>query len=84
MGRSFDSPSTDSLQVELELLKRRYQRERDARLKAEELLEKKSLELFGVNSELKKLNKVLADTDINRKRVLDILINSCSFQDNCF
>ena len=46
---------------EIDLLKRKLQRERNSRLQAEELLEAKSHELYQLNQELKNLNRSLED-----------------------
>ncbi|MDG2222350.1 MAG: ATP-binding protein, partial [Rubripirellula sp.] len=46
---------------EIDLLKRKLQRERSSRLQAEELLEAKSHELYQLNQELKNLNRSLED-----------------------
>ncbi|MBS0261146.1 MAG: PAS domain S-box protein, partial [Planctomycetes bacterium] len=45
--------------TDLELLQHRFDRERRARLEAESLLEAKSLELFELNEELRRLNETL-------------------------
>ncbi|MCP4886945.1 MAG: response regulator [Planctomycetaceae bacterium] len=46
---------------EIDLLKRKLQRERSSRLQAEELLEAKSHELYQLNQELTNLNRSLED-----------------------
>lgn len=46
---------------ELELLQRKFERERDARIQAEKLLEEKSLELYKSNVQLKTLNNNLEE-----------------------
>ena len=51
---------------ELELLKRRLERERTARKQAEQILESKALELFKVNESLQKLNESL-ESQINQR-----------------
>lgn len=44
---------------EIEILKRRFERERSARKQAEGILEKKALELYAANEKLRKLNESL-------------------------
>jgi len=44
---------------EIDVLKRRFERERLARKQAESILEKKALELYAANEELRKLNESL-------------------------
>ena len=44
---------------EIEVLKRRFERERKARKQAEAILEAKALDLFNVNEDLRKLNESL-------------------------
>lgn len=48
-----------ALMSEIEVFKRRYERERQARLQAEAILEQKAIELFHVNYELRQLNESL-------------------------
>ena len=55
----------------LHALRRRAQRERAARLTAEELLEKKSLELFEANQRLASLNETLESRVKERTRMLE-------------
>jgi signal transduction histidine kinase/DNA-binding response OmpR family regulator len=55
---------------ELELLRRRYQRERTARKEAEALLESKSRELYEANRELHALTENLEDLVAERTREL--------------
>ncbi|MBK8654053.1 MAG: PAS domain S-box protein [Haliscomenobacter sp.] len=52
--------------TELEILRRKLEREKAARVQAEHLLEEKSLDLFKANSELKRLNTELQQ-DLERK-----------------
>ncbi len=56
---------------ELELLKRKFERERLARLEAEKLLEEKSLELYYSNQKLKLLNSNLEDSIKIKSKKLD-------------
>jgi hypothetical protein len=51
---------------ELNLLKRRIEREIVARKSAEEILEAKALELFEANAELLQLNETLEKEIVNR------------------
>ena len=44
---------------EIDILKRRLEREKLARKQAEAILEKKALELYAANEELRKLNESL-------------------------
>lgn len=60
---------------ELELLKRKFERERFARLEAEKLLEDKSLELFHSNQKLKLLNSDLEDRIKIQNQKLDATEN---------
>ncbi len=55
-----------STEEELELLKKRFERERKARIQAETILEQKALELFESNQNLLKLNQSL-EIQINEK-----------------
>ncbi len=55
---------------ELEVLKRRLEREIKARKEAERILEEKALELFHSNEQLRKLNQNLEDTVQKRTREL--------------
>jgi PAS domain S-box-containing protein len=55
---------------ELELLKRKLEREKLARKQAEAILESKALELFHVNDSLKKLNESLEDQIKERTEAL--------------
>lgn len=65
-----------SSEKEIQLLKRRIQREKDARKAAELILEEKALELYNANLELKEVNKTLAkevslrttDLEISKER----------------
>jgi len=56
----------------LELLQRRFERERAARQEAERILEQKALELHGVNQELRRLNDGLEQEVVERTRALSI------------
>lgn len=71
-----DLPSLNSLLHEIELLKRRIDRERKARQSAESLLESKSLELFNANQVLESLNKTLEKSVEVRTQTLLTLINN--------
>lgn len=57
---------------EIELLKRKIQRERLARKEAEKVLERKSFELYEANMALKELNASLEDQVDERTRQLEI------------
>lgn len=54
----------------LEILTRKFERERAARVEAEKLLDEKSLELYHSNEQLKKLNKSLEKLVEDRSRKL--------------
>jgi len=56
--------------TELELLKRKLERERIARKQAESILESKALELYDANESLKKLNDSLEEKILNRTKAL--------------
>ena len=56
---------------EIELLKRRVERERLARQQAESILEKKALELYYANMELRVLNESLEFKISQRTRALE-------------
>ncbi|MCH2214895.1 MAG: PAS domain S-box protein [Flavobacteriales bacterium] len=55
---------------ELEYIKRKLERERKARRKAEEILESKSLELFSANENLRKVNSSLEELVAERTKDL--------------
>lgn len=55
---------------ELELFRRRIERERAARKQAESFLEQKSLELYTINKKLKKLNDELEEKVADRTEVI--------------
>ncbi|AWV99096.1 PAS domain-containing sensor histidine kinase [Arcticibacterium luteifluviistationis] len=57
---------------EIQLLKRRVQREKDARKAAELILEEKALELYNANKELQNLNESLAKEVDNRTTDLKV------------
>lgn len=71
-----DSLSVDELKAQVELLKRRVTRERNARRSAEILLEQKSLELFKSNRDLMLLNETLEWKVNERTSTLTSLIQS--------
>lgn len=52
--------------TELDILKRRFEREKNARKRAEKILEKKSLELYHANKKLIKSNSELEARVIER------------------
>ncbi|MBI1304977.1 MAG: PAS domain S-box protein [Bacteroidetes bacterium] len=54
-------PNNSSEQREIEILKRKVERERKARQQAEDFLEKRSLELFEANNQLKQFNEKLEE-----------------------
>ncbi len=56
---------------EVEILKRRVKREVQARKEAERILEKKALELFHANEELKEVNGNLEETILKRTKALE-------------
>ncbi|MEO1715142.1 MAG: PAS domain S-box protein, partial [Bacteroidota bacterium] len=56
--------------TELEILKRKIERERRARKQAEAILEQKALELFHANQELQTLNEGLEKTIAERTKAL--------------
>ena len=55
---------------EIDVLKRKLERERLARLQAEQILEDKALELYLANESLRKLNETLEDTIQKRTEAL--------------
>lgn len=55
---------------QVELLQRKFKREKEARLQAEQLLEKKSIELYDSNQQLKNLNNNLEDIVEERTKKL--------------
>jgi len=57
---------------EIEVLKRRIERERNARKQAESILEQKALELFHANEELRQLNESLETKVEERTRKLEV------------
>ena len=57
---------------QIEVLKRRIKRERDARKQAEAILEQKALELFHANEELRRLNENLETKVEQRTRKLEV------------
>ena len=57
---------------QIEVFKRRVERERNARKQAEAILEQKALELFHANEELRKLNESLETKVEQRTRKLEI------------
>lgn len=57
---------------QLELLQRRFERERAARQEAERILEQKALELYDVNQELRRLNEGLGKEVAERTSALSI------------
>lgn len=59
------------LTSQIALLNRRVQRERSARIKSEEILNQKSLELYQANIELQKVNKMLDDRVQERTQQLE-------------
>lgn len=71
-----DLQSISDIQSQLELLQRRYERERRARKNAEQLLEHKSLELFEAYGELKQLNSSLEQKVNQRNETLTTLIKN--------
>ncbi|MBV6645106.1 MAG: PAS domain S-box protein [Cyclobacteriaceae bacterium] len=71
-----DSSSIEELKAQLEVLKRRFERERQARKEAEKLLESKSLELFQANERLTQLNTDLEKRIEYRTQTLNALINN--------
>ncbi len=56
--------------TELELLRRRLEREKSARKQAESILEAKALELYAANESLKKLNESLEEQILERTSAL--------------
>lgn len=56
---------------ELEMLKRRFERERRARKQAEAILEQKALQLYNTNEELRQLNESLEHTVNERTKELE-------------
>ncbi len=68
---------------EIDILKRRIERERQARKQAEVILEQKAMELFNANTELRTLNEVLEikisertqDLEINQSRFTALISN---------
>lgn len=56
--------------TELDILKRRLQREIAARIQAETILEQKALDLYNTNEQLRKLNQTLEQTIADRTREL--------------
>ncbi|TFH75245.1 EAL domain-containing protein [Gammaproteobacteria bacterium LSUCC0112] len=62
----------------LEFLERKLERERRARNEAERLLEKKSLELYNINLELRKINENLDQLVADRTYELQIAINQAT------
>ncbi|MEQ8469760.1 MAG: PAS domain S-box protein [Marinoscillum sp.] len=71
-----DLQSEKELKEELELLKRKVERERIARKSAEALLDAKSRELHNSNLELIKVNKNLEKSILKRTNTLSSLIQS--------
>jgi PAS domain-containing protein len=65
-----DCDTETSLVKELEEANRRYEREKQARLHAETLLQQKTLELFHTNIELNKLNEGLLSKIATLSRAL--------------
>ncbi len=65
---------------ELELWKRQYQREKQGRKDAEELLENKSRELYLANEELKSLTKALEQRIAERTRIIEQQKNEALLQ----
>ncbi|WP_341227108.1 PAS domain S-box protein [uncultured Arcticibacterium sp.] len=63
---------------EIELLKRRIQREKDARKAAELILEEKALELYNANAELQGLNEAL-EKEVD-KRTKDLKLSKKRYQ----
>ncbi len=64
----------------LELWKRQYQREKQSRKEAEELLESKSRELYKANEELKNLTKALEERVAERTEVIKKQRNDAQLQ----
>lgn len=64
------------LETELALYRRRFERERQARKSAEQLLENKSLELFDANKQLQLLNTSLEKKVLQRNETLTTLIKN--------
>ncbi len=61
---------------ELEILKRRIERERKARIQAEDLLEKKVFELYEINSKLEReVEKRTMDLKYSEEKYRDIMEN---------
>ncbi|MFN8430934.1 MAG: ATP-binding protein [Spirosomataceae bacterium] len=61
---------------ELEILKRRIERERKARIQAEDLLEKKAFELYEINSKLEReVEKRTMDLKYSEEKYRDIMEN---------
>ncbi len=58
------------MKSELELLKKKLEREQEARIEAEKILEEKSLELFNSNTALKQLNIQLENLVLERTKKL--------------
>ena len=63
---------TENLKEEIELLKRKLHREKEARVQAEKILESKALELFEANEKLRKLNLDLESKIQERSRSLTL------------
>lgn len=76
MDQKLDLQSVKGFKEEIELLKRKVERERVARKSAEALLEAKSLELYNSNLELRKLNENLEKNILKRTNTLSSLIQS--------
>lgn len=64
----------------IELWKRQYQREKQGRKEAEELLENKSRELYRTNEELKTLTKALEERVADRTRLIEKQRNEALLQ----
>jgi PAS domain-containing protein len=69
---------------QIQLLKKRLSREKSARSQAEELLEKKSLELFNLNKALEKQNLTLHQEIDDREKAEKILEEKTTLLNNLF
>ena len=58
--------------LEIDVLKRRYEREREARKAAEAILEQKALELFNANQDLRAFNESLEHLVTERTQALEM------------
>ncbi|MFY0598795.1 MAG: PAS domain S-box protein [Cyclobacteriaceae bacterium] len=76
MEQKSGSQSQKQLEEKIALLERRLDREKKARVEAEQLLESKSLELFDAYTSLEVLNKSLEKNISRRTETLMTLINN--------